>query len=214
MKKLFSGLGRKIIYLLIIGAFLGVLNYTLISWLTSKENSFDIDEVPSKKVALILGTSEFLKNGSTNLYFKFRVEAVARLWRAGKIKYVLVSGDNSKKDYDEPSAMKEALIERGVPASRIVLDYAGFRTLDSVVRAKEVFGQDDIIIVSQQFHVERALILADFKGIEAYGYNAVDVEVYSGFRTKVREYFARIKLWLDLVIGVDPKFLGEPISIP
>jgi len=214
MKKLFSGLGRKIIYLLIIGAFLGVLNYTLISWLTSKENSFDIDEVPSKKVALILGTSEFLKNGSTNLYFKFRVEAVARLWRVGKIKYVLVSGDNSKKDYDEPSAMMEALIERGVPASRIVLDYAGFRTLDSVVRAKEVFGQDDIIIVSQQFHVERALILADFKGIEAYGYNAVDVEVYSGFRTKVREYFARIKLWLDLVIGVDPKFLGEPISIP
>ena len=88
MKKLFSGLGRKIIYLLIIGAFLGVLNYTLISWLTSKENSFDIDEVPSKKVALILGTSEFLKNGSTNLYFKFRVEAVSRLWRAGKIKYV------------------------------------------------------------------------------------------------------------------------------
>lgn len=214
MKKLFSGLGRKIVYLLIIGAFLGVLNYTLISWLTSKENSFDIDEVPSKKVALVLGTSEFLKNGSTNLYFKFRVEAVARLWNAGKIKYVLVSGDNSQKDYDEPSAMKEALIERGVPASRIVLDYAGFRTLDSVVRSKEVFGQDDILIVSQQFHVERALILADFKGIDAYGYNAVDVEVYSGFRTKVREYFARIKLWLDLVIGVDPKFLGEPISIP
>ncbi|WP_421753039.1 SanA/YdcF family protein [Croceimicrobium sp.] len=214
MKRLFKGLGRKIIYLLIIGAFLGVLNYTLISWLSSKENSFDINEVPSKKVALVLGTSEFLKNGSTNLYFKFRVEAIARLWKAGKIKYVLVSGDNSRKDYDEPSAMKEALVEKGVPASRIILDYAGFRTLDSVVRAKEVFGQDDILIVSQQFHVERALILADFKGIEAYGYNAVDVEVYSGFRTKVREYFARIKMWLDLLIGVDPKFLGDPISIP
>ncbi|QNR23626.1 SanA/YdcF family protein [Croceimicrobium hydrocarbonivorans] len=214
MKKLFSGLGRKIVYLLILGLFMGILNYSLISWLTSKENSFEINDVPEKKVALVLGTSEFLKNGSTNLYFKFRVEAVARLWKAGKIKYVLVSGDNSKKDYDEPSAMKEALIERGVPANRIVLDYAGFRTLDSVVRAKEVFGQDDILIVSQQFHVERALILADFKGIEAYGYNAVDVEVYSGFKTKVREYFARIKLWLDLVVGVDPKFLGEPVSIP
>ncbi len=214
MKKLFWGLVRLMVYATIIVGLAGVLNYQLITWLTSDKNSYAIDDVPEKKVALVLGTTQFLKNGSTNLYFKFRVDAVAELWRSGKIKYVLVNGDNSRKSYDEPTAMKEALIKKGIPAQRIYLDYAGFRTLDSMVRAKEVFGQSDLIIVSQQFHVERARILARFKEIEAFGYNAVDVDVYYGFRTKFREYLARMKLWIDLIFGVDPKFMGDPVNIP
>jgi len=205
---------RRIVYLTIIGGVLGVLNYSMISWLASDQNTYELDEVPNRKVALVLGTSQYLKNGSTNLYFKYRVEALAQLWRAGKIKYVLVSGDNSRQDYDEPTAMKEALIKKGVPANRIFLDYAGFRTLDSMVRAREVFGQKEFIVVSQQFHVERALLLARFKEMDVYGYNAVDVEAYNGFGTKLREYFARIKVWIDLIFGQEPKFLGEPVSIP
>ncbi len=214
MKNFLSNWFTRLIYLSLILGALGVLNYSLIGFFTSDKNSFKVAEVPNTKVAIVLGTSEFLKNGSTNMYFKFRIEAVVDLWQAGKIKYVLVSGDNSTKKYDEPTAMKEALVKRGIPASRIVLDYAGFRTLDSMVRAKEVFGQKKLIIVSQQFHVERALVIAKFKDIEAFGYNAVDVEAYSGFRTKLREYFARIKLWLDLLLGVDPKYLGDPVPIP
>lgn len=205
---------QRLIYFGIILGFLGVLNYTLIGFFVRNQNSYKVEDVPAKKVALILGTSQYLRNGSTNLYFKFRIEAVHDLWEAGKIKYVLVSGDNSTKSYDEPTAIKKALIKRGIPADRIVLDYAGFRTLDSMVRAKKVFGQGDFIVVSQQFHVERALVLAYFNGIDVYGYNAVDVTEYAGFRTKVREYFARMKLWLDIIFGVDPKFLGEPVVIP
>lgn len=204
---------RKVVYLGILIGILGVINYHFISWYTADLNTYEVSKVPKKKVALVLGTSQFLKNGSTNLYFKFRIDAVMDLWKKGKIQYILVSGDNGTKEYDEPSAMRDALVKRGVPSNRIVLDYAGFRTLDSMVRAKEVFGQHDFIIVSQQFHVERALIIAGFSDIEAFGYNAVDVEVYSGFRTKVREYLARIKLWIDFVLGVDPKFLGEPVEV-
>lgn len=211
--KLFKGILRRLIYLTIIMGILGIANYHFISWYTSDANTYDVNKVPKKKVALVLGTSQFLRNGSTNLYFKFRIDAVMDLWKKGKVQYILVSGDNGRKEYDEPTAMRDALIKRGVPSNRIVLDYAGFRTLDSMVRAKKVFGQHDLLIVSQQFHVERALIIAAFSDIEAFGYNAVDVEVYSGFRTIVREYLARIKLWIDFVFGVDPKYLGEPVEI-
>lgn len=214
MKNLIRRWLQGLIYLGIILGFLGILNYSLIGFFVRHQNSFELEDVPTKKVALILGTSQYLRNGSTNLYFKFRIEAVQDLWEAGKIKYVLVSGDNSTKSYDEPTAIRKALIKKGIPADRIVLDYAGFRTLDSMVRAKKVFGQEDFIVVSQQFHVERALVLARFNDIKAYGYNAVDVTEYAGFRTKLREYFARMKLWVDIVFGVDPKFLGEPVVIP
>lgn len=200
--------------LLLLMALLALINYQLISWLSSDRNSYELSEVPKKKVALVFGTSPKLKNGRHNLYFDYRMEAVARLWQDSKIEYILVSGDNSHQSFDEPTAMKEALIRLGIPAERIYLDYAGFRTLDSMVRAKKVFGQRDLIIVSQQFHLERALMLARFYDIEAFGYNATDVELYFGFRTKFRELLARIKLWVDLLLGVDPKFLGEAVAIP
>ncbi len=212
--KEFKRIIRGLIYLGILTAVFGVLNYHLISYFTTEKNSYDLKDVPTKSTALVLGTAQYLNNGRTNLYFKFRIDAVYDLWKAGKIKYILVNGDNSRKDYDEPTAMKEALIKKGIPANRIYLDYAGFRTLDSMVRAKKVFGQRDLIIVTQQFHAERALILAMFNHIQAFAYNAVDVDVYYGFKTSLREYLARIKIWIDLIFGVDPKFLGEPVSIP
>ncbi len=166
----------------------------------------DITAVPTHKVGLLLGTNPYLKNGSPNKYFTYRIEAAVALYEAGKIQYILVSGDNHKLGYNEPEEMKQALISKGVPEDRIVLDYAGFRTLDSVVRAKEVFGNEQFIIISQQFHNERALFLALHNDIKAVGFNAQDVTAYYGFKTRLREYLARTKLFLDLQWGVKPKF--------
>lgn len=173
----------------------------------------DIAEVPYNKTALLLGTSPKLKNGNDNLYYVHRIEAAAKLYRAGKIKNIIISGDNRKKEYSEPEEMRQDLIAQSVPDSIIYLDYAGFRTLDSVVRAKEIFGQDSITIISQQFHNERAIFLSDRSGIYAIGFNAENVSKYYGFKTTVREYLARVKVFLDMAMNKQPHFLGERVEI-
>ena len=170
-------------------------------------------EIPKNKVGLLLGTGKYLSNGTVNLYYSHRIQAALDLYKAGKIEYVLISGDNSRKKYDEPTMMKEDLIAEGIPASKIILDYAGFRTLDSVVRCKKIFGQESITVISQQFHNERAIYIAEHKGMKAVGFNAESVSKRYGFKTKVREKLARVKMMLDLTFGVDPKFLGEKIEI-
>jgi SanA protein len=172
-----------------------------------------VKDIPHNRVGLVLGTSKFLANGYENYYFKYRIEAAFELYQAGKIDFILVSGDNSTKEYDEPTMMKEDLIALGVPANKIFLDYAGFRTWDSVVRCKEIFGQTNITIISQQFHNERAIFIAHCNDMEAVGYNAKDVNAYFGFKTQMREKFARVKVVLDYLVGNEPKFLGETIEI-
>lgn len=173
-----------------------------------------LEEVPAKKTGLLLGTSKTLSNGNPNAYFFNRIKAAADLYKSGKIQNIIVSGDNSQKDYNEPEEMKNELIKAGVPAERIFEDFAGFRTLDSVVRAKEIFGQNSYIIISQKFHNERAVFLARKNGIEAFGYNAADVNKYAGFKTNAREKLARAKVFWDFIFGVEPKFGGEKILIP
>jgi len=170
-------------------------------------------KIPHNKVGLFLGTGKILSNGRINLYYKYRIEAAVKLYKAGKVDFILVSGDNSTKDYDEPSTIKEDLVKKGIPSNRIYLDYAGFRTLDSVVRCKEIFGQNSITIISQQFHNERAIYIAKRKNIDAVGFNAKDVNVHYGFKTRLRERFARVKMVLDLIFGKKPKFLGDKIEI-
>lgn len=174
----------------------------------------DTKNIPYNKVGLLLGTSKYLAKGRINLYYKFRVEAAVRLFKAGKVDYILVSGDNRFKNYNEPETFKSDLIEAGIPADRIILDYAGFRTLDSIVRAGAVFGQKSFTVISQPFHNERALYLAKSFDMDAIGFNAKDVRGSSATKIKIREYLARVKLMLDLVFGKEPKFLGEPIAIP
>jgi SanA protein len=171
------------------------------------------EEIPHNTVGLFLGTGKFLSSGRINLYYKYRIEAAVSVFKAGKVDFILVSGDNSTKDYDEPSTIKNDLIKNGIPADRIYLDYAGFRTLDSVVRCKEIFGQSSITVISQQFHNKRAIFIAKRKGIDAVGFNAKDVNIHYGFKTQLREKFARIKMVLDLIFGKKPKFLGEKIEI-
>lgn len=173
-----------------------------------------VGEVPHNHVGLLLGTSPILRNENVNLYFKYRIEAAAQLYHSGKIKYLLVSGDNSRSEYNEPLEMKNALIDKGIPKHAIYLDYAGFRTLDSVVRAKEIFGQDGFTIISQKFHNERAIYLARRYDIKAVGFNASDVSTYNGLKTKIREWLARVKVFIDFAMNKQPKFLGEKIEIP
>ena len=179
-----------------------------------KESMYNnITETPSKKVGLLLGTAKYVKGGWINLYYTHRITAAVELYKAGKIEYILISGDNGRESYDEPTLMKEDLMAAGIPESAIYLDYAGFRTLDSVVRCKIIFGELDILVISQQFHNERAVYIARAKGMQAIGYNARDVNAKYGFKTRIREYLARTKMFLDLWFGKEPKFLGEEIQI-
>ncbi len=181
---------------------------------TAEFVTFDISKLPTEKTGLLLGTSKTLKDGRKNLYFYYRIDAAEALYKAGKIKYMLISGDNSTKNYSEPEDMQAELVARGIPQDKIFLDFAGFRTLDSVVRAKEIFGQNSFIVISQKFHNERAVFIAQKFGIRAYGVNAKDVNKYAGFKTKIREKFARAKVFVDLIFGVKPKFAGEKVVIP
>lgn len=190
-----------------------VSNYWIISS-TKNQLYTDVENTPARKVGLVLGASKKTVRGTNNLYFSYRIKAAYELFKAHKVQYLLVSGDNHIKGYDEPSDMREALIALGVPDSCIILDYAGFRTLDSVVRCNEVFGEDSITIISQEFHNQRALFIADKNNIQAIAFNAQEVNKNYSFKTRLREYFARVKCVLDIyVLYTSPKFLGKKIKI-
>jgi SanA protein len=149
-----------------------------------------------------------------NLFFHNRIEAAVDVFNAGKAHTILVSGDNHVAHYNEPQDMKNALVEHGIPEARIVCDYAGFSTLDSVVRAKEIFGQNTLIVISQEFHNRRAIFIGKQRGLELVGYNAREVNALNSCKTKLREELARVKTLLDIwVLDRQPKFLGDPILI-
>jgi len=204
----------KLFLLLIVAGFLFIVfaNYSI-----KKDSdsfiSYSVSDLPKVKTAVVLGTNKNLSNGNPNLYFKYRIDAATELYKSGKIESIIVSGDNSVKGYNEPEQMKLDLIANGIPADKIYEDFAGFRTLDSVVRAKEIFGQNKVIFISQKFHNERAVFLAQKFGIEAFGYNAKDVNKYAGLKTNLREYLAKAKAYLDIWFNVEPKFGGEKIKI-
>lgn len=175
----------------------------------------DMDAIPRNRVALLLGTNPLNRLGHPNSYFINRISTAASLYHAGKADYIIASGDNHTRLYDEPMAMRDSLMAHGVPEERIILDFAGFRTLDSVVRAKEVFGCDSLTIISQNDHNARALYLAASNGIEAV---AISAPFRAGrwvrVRLTIREWLARDKMLLDLWLGKRPHFLGEKIPIP
>lgn len=174
-----------------------------------------VEGVPEAPVAVVLGTSARLADGRANLFFLPRMEAATALFKAGRVKALIVSGDNGTQGYDEPTDMKRVLMQMGVPAEKVVCDYAGFRTLDSVARAKDVFGQQRVIFVSQRFHNARAIYLAQAFGIEAYGLDAKDVPVALSVKTFLREKLACVKAVLDVnVLGTKPRFLGEKVRVP
>jgi SanA protein len=202
--------------LALVPAFILVVVYANITaiWASRGRVFDDVSKVPATKVGLVFGTSDRV-NGRENLYFRYRIEAATALWNAGKIKTILVSGDNRSHRYNEPEKMRRALVKQGIPDDRIAPDYAGFRTLDSVVRAKRVFGADSLLFISQRFQNERAIYLAKANGIDAYGFEARDVQTQAGLKTKIREVGARVKMWLDVnFLNTPPKYFGKREQLP
>jgi len=176
-----------------------------------------VADVPERQIGLVLGTSRETRHGKPNLHFKQRIEAAAALFRAGKVKHLLVSGDNHIASYSEPDDMRDALVAAGVPASAITCDYAGFHTLDSIVRAKEIFGVPRCTIITENFHCPRALWIASQHSLDAIAFAAPDVRLKSwSIRADAREQLARAWCTVDAcVLHRGPKFLGpkEPILI-
>jgi SanA protein len=196
-----------IFILLIVGSNLWIVNST-------SHNVFsDVTKLPDHRVALVLGTSNKTVSGHVNSYFRNRIETAAQLYKMGKVDHLILSGDNRSKYYNEPIEMHKALIKLGVPTTAITLDYAGLRTLDSIVRCKEIFGQNRIIIITQPFHSYRALFISRYYDVEAAAMVTNEDSEYS-FRIRLREYFARTKAVLDLyVLKTSPRFLGEKENI-
>lgn len=171
------------------------------------------DELPYNRVGLVLGTSHRVRDGRPNPYFHNRMAAAAEVYHAGKVNYLVVSGDNRTKYYNEPHEMRSALIRLGVPAEVIYKDHAGLRTLDSVVRAKQVFGQDSLTVISQRFHNQRAVYIARHHGMKVNAFNASDVPHHNSDRTRLREWFAKANVFWDILTNKEPLHASEPVYI-
>lgn len=172
------------------------------------------ETLPEYRVGLVLGTSHRLSSGIPNSYFHQRIDAAAQLYQLGKIRHIIVSGDNRSRYYNEPLDMKKALMAKGIPATAITLDYAGLRTLDSIVRSKKIFGQHQLIIITQSFHAYRALFICRYEKIKAVAF-AAGFESEDPWYSIIREFFARAKAVLDLyVFNTQPRFLGEEQVLP
>ncbi|HEY5920002.1 MAG TPA: ElyC/SanA/YdcF family protein [Chryseolinea sp.] len=181
---------------------------------TSHNVFSDLTKLPDHRVALVLGTSNKTVSGNVNPYFRNRIETAAQLYKMGKIDHLILSGDNRSMYYNEPIEMRKALIKLGVPTTAITLDYAGLRTLDSIVRCKEIFGQNKITIITQPFHSYRALFISHYYNIQAVAMVTDESDGEYSFRIRLREYFARTKAVLDLyVLKTSPRFLGEKEQI-
>lgn len=205
---------RKIFKLMII-ALATVVLFVIFSniWIwsaTHKRVFTNLDDLPDTEVALVLGTSRFTSEGEENPYFTYRIQLAAELYKKGKVKHIIVSGDNNTKYYNEPKEMREALLLFGIPYRDIILDYAGFRTLDSMIRCKEIFGQDKVIVITQRFHTFRAIFIGDYYGMEATAIAARNLPLRRSYKMELRETLARSKAILDLyILRESPKFLGK-----
>lgn len=187
-------------------------SYYFIHTYSAKYCYSNLQQLPHEKVGIVLGTSKYVARGKHNEHYKRRIQATIELFRAQKIDYIIVSGDNSTSDYDEATTMRNDLLEAGIPFKNIYRDFAGFRTFDSMIRAQKVFGVQSCIVISQDFHTERAVFIARHFGIQAIGFSASDAP--SGTFVLFREYLARLAALLDIFsLGTTPKFLGEPIHI-
>jgi len=177
----------------------------------------DLTRLPEGATGLVLGTAPRMAGGAgPNPFFEARMDAAAQLFKSGNVKHLLLSGDNRRADYNEPVAMREALRQRGLPDAALTLDYAGFRTLDSVVRAKKVFQlEKNVVVITDDFHLPRALFLAHQTGLHAVGFPATPVPWKRSYRTRFRECFSRVRACLDIYLWkTPPHFLGDPVPIP
>ncbi|WMN11182.1 ElyC/SanA/YdcF family protein [Marivirga salinae] len=197
MIKFFIRLG---LFLLISAIVFAIFSNVFIITKTSTYIYEDINEIPQKEIALVLGTSKRNMKGEANSFFDNRMDAAAQLFHKGKVKGLLLSGDNRTRYYNEPSDMKNALMKKGVPESAISIDTAGLSTIESVFRCKKVFNHQDVAIITQEFHAFRALYISQYYEMDAIAFPAAEVPVYSSTRVTIREFFARPKALLDLYV--------------
>lgn len=205
---------RGVVLLILLGiASILIIQHSVVQSARGKTYD-DPERVPGKHVGLVFGCDDRFQNRE-NLYFTYRMDAAAALWHAGKLHCLIVSGDNRSADYNEPRKMRQALISRGVPADKIAIDAAGLRTLDSVLRSQRIYGVKSCLMISQLFQNERAIYIAQAHGIDAIGFNARDVSAAGGRKTRVREFGARLMMWLDIhVLNTQPLHGGDPLNLP
>lgn len=205
----------KVLFYLLLFFFIVLLSINIWIVKSTDQNVFsDSENLPDNRVALVLGTSHRTMKGEPNPFFEKRMETAAHLYEQGKVVHFILSGDNLTQYYNEPRAMKSALMKRGVPEDAITLDRAGLRTLDSIVRSKAIFGQEKITIITQPFHCYRALFISDFYNIDAVAMEAAEPDFEETPLVRIREYFARAKAVLDLyVLRTPPRFLGQKEDI-
>lgn len=208
----FTALFRALFYAIFALIILCLLVDRGVSFYVRDKIFTNIDELPFRPCALVLGTSKYTVSGKPNVYYDSRLMAAKSLIEQQKVNYLLLSGDNRTLQYNEPRAMFRDLRKMGVPKTLMFRDFAGFRTLDSVIRADKIFQVQAFTIVSQKFHCERALLIAQAHNIDAICFVAKQPELH--FSTQIREVFARIKAVFDLILGVEPYFLGEPQPLP
>ena len=184
-------------------------------WISTKSKDSIYDDyqtVPYASIGVVLGTSKYIRGGGINAFYKNRINGAIDLYKNNKIDYLLLSGDNALRSYNEPIMMRTDLLKAGIPSSAIVLDYAGFRTLDSIVRANKIFHANNFIIITQQFHCERALFIAQNQGIKAKCFAVPSPN--NMFMVRIREIFARLGMLMDLyILNKSPKFLGPMLPI-
>ena len=200
-----------VIIVLLVGS-VAAVNY-VVNTATEKQLYSDINAIPKNKVGLLLGTAKYQDKARhlINPYYQNRIDAAVALYMAGKIDFIIVSGDNSSAFYNEPALMKEDLIAKGVPEKRIYMDNAGFRTLDSILRCRDIFGEDHITIISQSFHNQRAVFIANHKNVTAVAFNAANGDSF--WDEISREKLARVKMVFDLILNKQAKFYGDRIEI-
>ncbi|MEU3410194.1 SanA/YdcF family protein [Streptomyces sp. NPDC006658] len=196
---------RRLLWAVMAGCVLALLPATWLR-LSTADRLRGTADVPRAEVAVVFGAG--LWHGRPSPYLAHRLDAAATLYRAGRVEVVLVTGDNSREDYDEPDAMRAYLTRHGVPDGRIVGDYAGFDTWDSCVRAKRIFGVDRAVLISQDFHIRRAVALCEAAGVDSYGVGVAAEHDATWYYGGTRELFAAGKAALDAVFRPDPRFLG------
>lgn len=221
LRRWLSVIGKQAKYALILLAglclFASATLYGLdrwISWQTQDAILDDVQALPFFPVAVVLGTSKYSARNVVNEYYQYRINAAITLYQQHKVGALLLSGDNAHLSYNEPWTMKRDLLKAGIPNEHLYLDYAGFRTLDSILRAKHIFDTDHFLIITQRFHCERALFIAQHHRISAHCLAVSDPTRHLGFQVRLREVFARAKAFADLyLLNTQPKFLGpkEPI---
>jgi SanA protein len=174
----------------------------------------DSNQLSPRTIGLVLGTAKYLRNGKLNPFYQYRIEGAVKLYQQGKIKHLLLSGDHSHKNYNEPETMQQDLIRAGIPASSMTLDYGGLRTLDSILRAEKIFQVNSFTIITQNFHCARAILISRKYQLDAQCYAVAAPTGKNYAKVIFREILARVKAVSDLYIKhKQPKFLGKPEPI-